>query len=682
MGPTMSSTLQPGQAFGRYQIVRTIGVGSFGIVYEAVQYPLERRVALKLLHDRTLTHPDALARFEREAMAAARLRHPNSVEVVDYGAHEGVAFLAMELLEGESLQALMRRAGPLPVETIVDLVLPIVSAVAAVHDVGVVHRDLKPENFLLTVTPDNQWHPKLLDFGIAKVEAGGMELTRTNALLGTPCYMSPEQVMQARSIDGRSDQWSIGVVLYEGLTGRKPFYSDTLLVLMTAITADDAPPLRGMRPDVHPALEGVIARAMQRRPEDRFATMRDLGSALLPFASAVAQQRWYAEFMEGQFEAPPITTSRSQHPAARGAPQPPQSFSSHEEDATRARQPSLAYPGATGSSPVVDEPTELVNTTSQDGEFPRGFPATQGIRASGASLVAPPMVMSASHDDPGSRTMMPHQASGGFQSAPDEAVGTGTLAMDIDQIHAMPPRQATGKMPAYKSTVEMSQPIAPSIAPVGPGGYPPPAAPGPYGPHGPQGSYNTTGPQGGYGPVMGMPGGPPIGTLSLASSEVSRPNIAPPPSRGGRVFAVVALLSLLGVGAFAAVFWKVRGEGGESQPATRPAADASVRLAAPDAPTAVPTPDAPAVATTPDAPAIVAPDAPAVAVVAPDAAAVFAPDAAAIADPLDATAPEPEDAETPSVAPIRGAHRRDAGRTQRDAGRRPPGGRRPDVPIF
>jgi serine/threonine-protein kinase len=116
MGPSLSSTLQPGQAFGRYQIVRTIGVGSFGIVYEAVQYPLGRRVALKLLHDRTLTHPDALARFEREAMAAARLRHPHSVEVVDYGAHEGVAFLAMELLEGESLQALMRRAGPLPTE--------------------------------------------------------------------------------------------------------------------------------------------------------------------------------------------------------------------------------------------------------------------------------------------------------------------------------------------------------------------------------------------------------------------------------------------------------------------------------------------------------------------------------------------------------------------------------------
>jgi serine/threonine protein kinase len=680
MGPTMSSTLQPGQAFGRYQIVRTIGVGSFGIVYEAVQYPLERRVALKLLHDRTLTHPDALARFEREAMAAARLRHPNSVEVVDYGAHEGVAFLAMELLEGESLQALMRRAGPLPVETIVDLVLPIVSAVAAVHDVGVVHRDLKPENFLLTVTPDNQWHPKLLDFGIAKMEAGGMELTRTNALLGTPCYMSPEQVMQARSIDGRSDQWSIGVVLYEGLTGRKPFYSDTLLVLMTAITADDAPPLRGMRPDVHPALEAIIARAMQRRPEDRYPTMRDLGGALLPFASAAAQQRWYAEFMEGQYDAPPVTTSRSQFPPAPAAPQPPPSFAVAEEDATQARQSSLPYRPATQSSPVVDEPTELVNTTSQDGEFPRGFPATQGIRPSGPSPAAPAMSMSGSHDGPGSRTMTPHpRPSDGYPSAPEEPVGTGTLAMDIDQIRAMPPRQATGKMPAYKSTVEMSSPIAPSIAPVGPGGYPPPPAQGPYGP---QGSYNTPAPQGPYGPVLGMPGGPPIGTLSLASSEVSRPNIAPPPRRGGRVFAAVALLSLLGAGAFAVVFWKARSRGDDPTSTTRPAADASVRAAAPDAPSVAPTLDAQAVAVAPDAQAVaVAPDAQAVAVP-PDAAAPPEEPLDAAVASLDAPDPEPEDAEAPPTS-VRGTHRRDAGRVGRDAGRRPPGGRpRPNVPIF
>jgi len=657
----MSSTLQPGQAFGRYQIVRTIGVGSFGIVYEAVQYPLERRVALKLLHDRTLTHPDALARFEREAMAAARLRHPHSVEVVDYGAHEGVAFLAMELLEGESLQALMRRAGPLPVETIVDLVLPIVSAVAAVHDVGVVHRDLKPENFLLTVTPDNQWHPKLLDFGIAKMEAGGMELTRTNALLGTPCYMSPEQVMQARSIDGRSDQWSIGVVLYEGLTGRKPFYSDTLLVLMTAITADDAPPLRGMRPDVHSALEAIVARAMQRRAEDRYATMRDLGGALLPFASAAAQPRWYAEFMEGQYDAPPITTSRSQFPPAPAPARPPPSFAAAEEDATQARQSSLPYRPATHSSPVIDEPTELVNTTSQDGEFPRGFQATQGIRASGPSQAAPAMAMSGSHDDHGSRTMMPHQGSSeGYASSPDEPVGTGTLAMDIDQIRTMPPRQATGKMPAYKSTVEMSQPIAPSIAPMGPGAYPPPAAQGPYGP---QGSYNNPGPQGPYGPVFGMPGGPPIGTLSLASSEVSRPNIAPPPRRGGRVFAVVALLSLLGAGAFAVVFWKARSQGDDPTNTTRPAAYASARAAAPDAQAVAVPPDAQVAAATPDAAPPVEP---------PDAAVAS----------LDAPAIDPEDAEAPPTS-IRGSHRRDAGRVGRDAGRRPPGGRpRPNVPIF
>lgn len=565
MGPSLSSTLQPGQSFGRYQIVRTLGVGSFGIVYEAVQYPLGRRVALKLLHDRTLAHPDAHARFEREAMAAARLRHPHSVEVLDYGTHEGVAFLAMELLEGESLQGLMRRAGPLPVETIVDLLLPIVSAVAAVHDAGIVHRDLKPENFLLTVTPEHQWHPKLLDFGIAKLDAQGMELTRTNALLGTPCYMSPEQVMQARSIDGRADQWSIGVVLYEALTGRKPFYSDTLLVLMTAITSEDPPPLRAMRPDVDPALEAVIARAMQRRPEDRYPTMRDLGRALLPFASPAAQQRWYGEFVEGQGPSLQTHTGSLSLPAA-------QSFSSHEEEGTIARGSQLGYFPEPALAHPLEEPTELVNTTSQDGEFPQGFQPVQGLRASGGASVAQGFSDDAtrSHDPAASRTLMPlSNPSGAFAVAPNQELGTGTLAMDIQALHKGV-RPQTGKMPAYKATVEMSQPVVP----MPPGVVAPGQASGP--------SLVDVPPHGGAplpgasSPVLGTAGGPGFGTLNLVSGEVSRPSSASGASRlGGRLIAIVAAFVMLGVGVFAVVFVKSRSLSGAT---TSSRDDASVRL--------------------------------------------------------------------------------------------------------
>jgi serine/threonine-protein kinase len=392
-------------------------------------------VALKLLHDRTLTNPDAVARFEREAMAAARLRHPHVVEVLDYGTHEGTAFLAMELLEGESLQALIRRAGALPEAMAIDLLLPIVSAVAAVHEAGVVHRDLKPENILLTVTPERQWHPKLLDFGIAKVDTQGPELTRTNALLGTPCYMSPEQVMQARTIDGRSDQWSIGVLLYEALTARKPFYSETLLVLMTAITSEEPAPLRSVRGDVHPTLEAIVHRCLQRRADDRFPSMRELGSALLPFASAEAQQRWYSEFNDDaalSYVATSVAQRGSAPPRAPRAPARPSFHAVEEEEgATRARQEAL---------PPLDEPTELVNTTSQDGEFPQGVLSSMAVRMG--------------HRSPARTQIDPPRDE--FQS---DTVGTGTLVADAHFASQRPP---TGRVPHYKATVEMSQSAVPS----------------------------------------------------------------------------------------------------------------------------------------------------------------------------------------------------------------------------
>ncbi len=661
MGPSLSSALQPGQTFGRYQIVRTIGVGSFGVVYEAVQYPLGRHVALKLLHDRTLTHPDAQARFEREAMAAARMHHPHVVDVFDFGAHEGTAFLAMELLEGESLQALMRRSGPLPQALAVDLMLPIVSAVAAVHDQGVVHRDLKPENFLLTVTPEGQWHPKLLDFGIAKLEQQGPELTRTNALLGTPCYMSPEQVMQARAIDGRADQWSIAVVLYEAVTGAKPFYSDTLLVLMTAITSEDPVPLRVHRPDLDPGFEAVVTRAMQRRPDDRFPSMRDLGSALLPYASPAAQAQWYADFNESPHAGARMASSRTPLPADFGAARPQQptpmpSFAAPDDEATRARRESVN---------PVDEPTELVNTTSQDGEFPSGV--SQSIR------------QSVSASQPGAQ--VPPQDL--FAPAEGREVGTGTLAMDLDTAPGRmapvqdPPRPPTGRMPPYKATVEMESPLVAPIQPATPS-YPgasmPPGAP--YAP--PYGAPGT------YPPPM-APESYPGGTFNYTSGEVPRP---PPPrgSRKGLVFGLFA--AVLGVGVFGLVAWVASQRRPHDAPA-RPATPPIVAPAARDAQAAVP-------AATPDVPAapMASPDVPAAPVAAPDVLAVM-PDVSAPAAAVDASvaldaseAPAAVDASAPRDAVERSAHPRshphgDAGVRQRP--RNPRGPRNPrnnNAPIF
>jgi hypothetical protein len=540
MGPSLSSALQPGQTFGRYQIARTLGVGSFGVVYEAVQYPMGRRVALKLLHDRTLTHPDALARFEREAMAAARLHHPHVVEVFDFGAHEGTAFLAMEILEGESLQALMRRSGPLPQALAVDLMLPMVAAVAAVHDQGIVHRDLKPENVLLTVTPERQWHPKLLDFGIAKLDHAGPELTRTNALLGTPCYMAPEQVMQARSLDGRADQWSLGVMLYEAITGAKPFYSETLLVLMTAITSEDPVPPRVHRSDLDAGFEAVLMRTLQRRPDDRYPTMRDLGSALLPYASEAAQARWYAEFNETPSRVDP---RGAQPPAASGpfapAPAAVPSFAVVEEDATHARMEGV----------VVDEPTELVNTTSQDAEFPVGY-AANAMRGPTVVSHAPPIVSQslAGHVQHAMQSQ-PAAAAGPDLFAADNAreVVTGTLAMDLDSVPGAPPSMApprppTAKVPVFKATMEMSAPVVPVVAPA-----PPMGQAAPYGqPYGAPGAmpYPQQAPMGAE--------GYPNGTFNLTSGEIARPA----PARGSRKGLLLGLVAVvLGVSAFGGVLW-------------------------------------------------------------------------------------------------------------------------------
>jgi serine/threonine-protein kinase len=208
--------LEPGETFGRYRIVRKLGAGGMGSVYEAEHQELGRRVALKMLH-RDLTHtPEVVARFLREARATAKVRHPHVVDVQDVGSEGGAPFLVMEYLDGEDLASLLVREGRLAVERATDLLLPVLAGVDAAHQAGIVHRDLKPENIFLLRAPGGELHPKVLDFGIAKVldPAGSLTLTRTASLLGTPYYMSPEQARGARDVDGRTDQYALGVILY------------------------------------------------------------------------------------------------------------------------------------------------------------------------------------------------------------------------------------------------------------------------------------------------------------------------------------------------------------------------------------------------------------------------------------------------------------------------------------
>ena len=294
--PPRIGELQTGDVFGGYEIVRQLGVGGFGAVYEAVRLGLRKRTALKVLHPELARDPDVLERFLREAQIVAQVEHPHIVAVFDVGVHDARPYIAMEYLDGQSLADRIDHGGPMSAADTVDLMLPVLSALATVHARGIVHRDLKPDNIYLARQPTGAVAPKLLDFGIAKVREAGRPLTATNAIMGTPNYMSPEQARESRSIDAQSDQWSLAVIVFECLLGRCPIQGDNLLALLVAIANDPLPRLCDLSPGQPPALEAILLRAMDRDPTLRWSSVRAFGEALLPFASPAARAHWAGFF--------------------------------------------------------------------------------------------------------------------------------------------------------------------------------------------------------------------------------------------------------------------------------------------------------------------------------------------------------------------------------------------------
>ena len=280
------SRLGPGAKLGAYSITRQLGHGAMGVVFEGVHETLGRHAAIKVLRDYGVAGGEAVQRFVREGQAASRIRHPNIVDVIDAGLVDGTPFLVMELLEGEDMASLMERETSLPAERIADLMIPVLCGLAAAHDNGIVHRDLKPSNIYLALGKGGTITPKIVDFGISKTVETSQTgaLTATSALLGTPFYMSPEQVVSSKHVDARSDQYSAGVMLYEALAGARPFRQDSMLALLTSISNGDHRPLAEVVPGVAPALAAAVHRAMSTSPDDRFPSVRDLARELLPFA--------------------------------------------------------------------------------------------------------------------------------------------------------------------------------------------------------------------------------------------------------------------------------------------------------------------------------------------------------------------------------------------------------------
>ena len=292
-GP-VSSPVQPGDILaGKFRVERVLGAGGMGVVVAARHTQLDQRVALKFLLPVACEVPGAVARFLREGKAAARITSEHVARVTDTGMLDGGApYLVMEYLEGSDLGAHTRDRGPVSADDAVEYVLQACEAVVEAHALGIIHRDLKPANLFLTRRADGSPLVKVLDFGISKVEGAGSQsqLTSASVLMGSPRYMSPEQMLSAKDVDVRADVWALGVILFELLTGKPVWEADTVQGLCALIASAPAPLLRAVRPDAPAMLEDVIARCLAKSRHDRLANVAELALALEPLASKSAQR--------------------------------------------------------------------------------------------------------------------------------------------------------------------------------------------------------------------------------------------------------------------------------------------------------------------------------------------------------------------------------------------------------
>jgi eukaryotic-like serine/threonine-protein kinase len=343
---------------GRYRIERAIGVGGMAVVVAATHLQLDQLVAIKFLLPHVLISADIVARFTREARAAVRIRNEHVARVIDVGNLEsGAPFMVMEYLEGQDLASLLRSRRRLSVSDAVDYMLQACEALAVAHGLGIVHRDLKPANLFLVESHGAQ-SIKVLDFGISKTsglgasQAGsGAGMTQSASLLGSPSYMSPEQMDSARDVDGLTDIWALGIVLYELLTGRQPFVGSSLPNLCMAIMQKTPEPLRALVPDMPAGLEAVVLRCLEKDKTRRYQSIAELAVALESFAPArsrLSLERIAAlanKRSAGAVTEPPLPASHSprvETVAVEGTPAP-ESFELPSPSATQ---------GVTASGPT------------------------------------------------------------------------------------------------------------------------------------------------------------------------------------------------------------------------------------------------------------------------------------------------------------------------------------------
>jgi serine/threonine-protein kinase len=425
--PTSSESIEigvkPGDVLaGKYRVAHVLGVGGMGVIVAAHHIQLDAKVALKFLLPSALRNAEAVARFEREARAAVKIKSEHVARVSDVGKLDnGSPYMVMEYLEGTDLAGMLEKRKSLPIEEAVEFVLQACEALAEAHVLGIVHRDLKPANLFCIRRADGRMSIKVLDFGISKLTAPGQDvsMTRTTAIMGSPLYMSPEQMQSSKRVDARSDIWALGVILFELVTGRPPFDADAVTELIIKIATAQPVAMGSIRADVPAGLERLIMRCLEKDAERRFRNIGEFALALETFGPKRA--RASIDRILGTMEA----AGMSALPASSGGIAP--------SDLGSTQAPVQATPGTVGSW-----------GTTGPGPL-QGKRAIVGAAIGGGLLVLVGGVLLLAKKG----------------AAPDAHPSTASAAMVASQPPLTSPPPALSLAPALDSTAPASLPVAP-----------------------------------------------------------------------------------------------------------------------------------------------------------------------------------------------------------------------------